>query len=124
MTASVLYKKSLRNMVGRGLVFISKRLHSLVNHENDPHQIRSSRPEVFLKKVFLEISQNLQENICARVSFLATLLKKRLWHRCFPVNIAKFLRPPFLTEHLRWLFLSNPFKQELCMIIPNLNKCI
>ena len=27
---------------------------------------------------------------------LATLLKKRLWHRCFPVNLAKFLRAPFL----------------------------
>ena len=26
----------------------------------------------------------------------ATLLKKRLWHRCFPVNFAKFLRTPFL----------------------------
>ena len=25
----------------------------------------------------------------------ATLLKKRLWHRCFPVNIVKFLRTPF-----------------------------
>ena len=25
----------------------------------------------------------------------ATLLKKRLWHRCFPVNFAKFLRIPF-----------------------------
>ena len=30
----------------------------------------------------------------------ATLLKKRLWHRCFPVNFAKFLRTPFFTEHL------------------------
>ena len=27
---------------------------------------------------------------------LATLLKKRLWHRCFPVNSAKFLGTPFL----------------------------
>ena len=35
----------------------------------------------------------------------ATLLKKKLWHRCFPVNITKFLRTPFLTEHLRWLLL-------------------
>ena len=34
-----------------------------------------------------------------------TLLKKRLWHRCFPVNFAKFLRTPFLIEHLRWLLL-------------------
>ena len=64
-----------------------------------------------VRKVFLEISQNSQENTCARFSFLiklqtpATLLKKRLWHRCFPVNFAKFLRTPFLTEHLRWLLL-------------------
>ena len=55
-------------------------------------------------KMFLEISQNSQENTCARVSFFnkvaglrpATLLKKRLWHRCFAVNFAKFLRTPFL----------------------------
>ena len=33
-----------------------------------------------------------------------TLLKKRLWHRCFPVNFVKFLRT-LLTEHLRWLLL-------------------
>ena len=26
----------------------------------------------------------------------ATLLKKRLWHRCLPVNLMKFLRTPFL----------------------------
>ena len=55
-----------------------------------------------VKKVFLEISQNPQKNICARVSFLiklkATLLKKRLWHRCFHVNFAKFLRALFLTN--------------------------
>ena len=25
----------------------------------------------------------------------ATLLKRRLWHRCFAVNFAKFLRTPF-----------------------------
>ena len=25
----------------------------------------------------------------------ATLLKKRLWHRCFPVNFVKFIRTPF-----------------------------
>ena len=34
-------------------------------------------------------------------------LKKRLWHRCFPVNFAKFLRTHFLTEHLWWLLLSH-----------------
>ena len=60
-----------------------------------------------VKKTFLEISQNSQENTCARVSFLiATLLKKRLWHRCFTVNFAKFLRASFLKEHLWWLLLK------------------
>ena len=44
-----------------------------------------------VKKMFLKILQNSQENPCARVSFLIKLqLKKTLWHRCFPVNIAKF----------------------------------
>ena len=37
----------------------------------------------------------------------ATLLKMRLSHRCFPVNFAKFLRAPFFTGHLHWLFLYN-----------------
>ena len=64
---------------------------------------RSSRPEVFCKKVFLEISQNSQENTCARVSFLIKLLASD--HRCFPVNFVKFLRAPFFIEHLWWLLL-------------------
>ena len=29
------------------------------------------------------------------------LLKKRLWHKCFPVNFVKFLRTPFVLEYLR-----------------------
>ena len=47
-----------------------------------------------VKYVPFEILQNPQENICARVSFYiklqvsglrpATLLKRRLWQRCFP----------------------------------------
>ena len=55
-----------------------------------------------IKNVFLEISQNSQESTCARVSFfniaLQTLLKKRLWHRCFPENFVKFLRTSFLQK--------------------------
>ena len=55
-----------------------------------------------LVKAFLEILQNSRENACARVSFL----KKRFCHRCFPMNLAKFLRISFLTEHMRWLLLA------------------
>ena len=31
---------------------------------------------------------------------LPTLLKKKLWHRYFPVNFVKFLRTRFFTEYL------------------------
>ena len=64
--------------------------------------------DVPIKKVLLlEVSQNSQENICSRVPFLINLLnnnlllKNRLWHSCFAVNFATFLRTPFFTEHLK-----------------------
>ena len=84
---------------------------------------RGSRLEVLQNTVFLEISSNSQENTCARVS--ATLSKKRLWHRRFPVNMTKFLITPFLTEHL-WSviqfilhdgILSTFMNQKHCRVI-------
>ena len=59
--------------------------------------------------MFLKISQKSQKNTCVRVSFLMKF-KKRLWHRYFPVDFAKFLRTPFLTEHLWWLLLKSKSK--------------
>ena len=59
---------------------------------------RSSRPDVFCEKGVLRN--------------FATLLKKRLWHRCFPVNFAKFLRTPFFTEHLWWLLLKSNYSSN------------
>ena len=49
----------------------------------------------------------------------ATLLKKRLWHKCFLVNFAKFLRTPFFTEHLRGLLprISEPIPEVKIMCI-------
>ena len=52
----------------------------------------------------------------------ATLFKKRLWYRCFPVNFAKFLKATF-TEHL-WTTASvswtslNPLSSymSVCLI--------
>ena len=47
----------------------------------------------------------------------ATLLRKGLWHRCFPVNFAKFIRTPFIIEHLWWLLLVfailEPFSNKV-----------
>ena len=37
-----------------------------------------------------------------------TLFKNRLWHRCFPVNFAKFLRHLFLQNNYGWLRIFLP----------------
>ena len=64
---------------------------------------RSNHERCSIKKVFLEISQNSQENTCARVSFLIKLqaLGK------VPVNFAKFLRIPFLQNTSGQLLLKK-----------------
>ena len=31
----------------------------------------------------------------------ATLLKKRLWHGCFPVNLVEIFKSTIFTEHVR-----------------------
>ena len=50
-----------------------------------------------VKKVFLEILQNSQENICARVSFLINCM--------FSCEFCEISKTPFFTEHLWWLLL-------------------
>ena len=44
-----------------------------------------------------------------------TLLKKKLWYRCFPVNFVKFLTTPFLQNTSGPLFLAHYFFLILCM---------
>ena len=34
-------------------------------------------------------------------------IKKTLWHRCFPVNFAKFLTRPFFQNTAGWLLLKH-----------------
>ena len=70
--------------------------------------------------MLLKISQNPQENTCARASFLvilqatpATLLKKRFWHRCFLVKFAKFLRTPILQNNSGRLLLKRRLTDQL-----------
>ena len=43
------------------------------------------------------------KNLCR--SLFLIKFKKRLQHRSFPVNIAKFLKTAFFIEQLRWLLL-------------------
>ena len=52
--------------------------------------------------VTIQIKKGFQEYTIVRSSFF---IKKRLWHRCFPLNFAKFLRTPFLQNTSGRLFL-------------------
>ena len=66
--------------------------------------LRSSHQRCSIKKVVLKNFPKLtgkhqrQSLFFSKVSGFrpATLLKKKLWHKCFPVNFAKFLRTPLL----------------------------
>ena len=75
---------------------------------------RSSGLEAFCKKgVLKNFSKLTGKHLCKSLFFNkveslrpATLLKKRLWHRCFPRNFVKFLRTSFFIEHLGWLLMA------------------
>ena len=72
--------------------------------------LKRSCSEVFYKKVVLRnFAKFTGKHLCQGLSFNKVVGRalqldwKRDWHRCFPANIVKILRTPFLTEHLLWL---------------------
>ena len=79
------------------------------------HITRSSPPEVSIKKgVFKNFAKFTGKHLCQSLFFNkiagrrpATSLKKRLWHRCFPENLAKFFRTLFLRKTSGWLRLYH-----------------
>ena len=87
------------------IVHISFKLQTSV------HQKQS--PGVFCKKDVLKNFAKLTEkHLCLFFNKVAgfrppTILRKNLWHRCFPVNFAKFLRKALFIEHLWWLPLVH-----------------
>ena len=57
----------------------------------------------------------------------ATLLKKRRWHRCFPVNFVEFLRTSFLRNTSGRLLLWLTFRIQNIGALPNqhsITKCL
>ena len=78
-------------------------------------RIKSSHRMCSIKTLFLKISQNSQENICARVFFSikllaclrpATLLKKTL-AQVFSYEFCKILKNTYFTENLRTTASEN-----------------
>ena len=82
-------------------------------HKLNVHKLctfRSSHQMCCMKKVFLEILQNLRKTAVHSLFISpATLLKKIPWHRCFSGNFAKFLRTPFLESTFGRLLMYVQF---------------
>ena len=63
-----------------------------------------------------------QSLFCNKVAGLkpVTLLKKKLWHRCIPLNFAKFLRTSFLQNISERLLLDEcglpMYSSKFCII--------
>ena len=56
-----------------------------------------------IKSILINLTKFTGRCLCQSLFFIkvgglrpVTLLKKRLWHWCFPVNYAKFVKTPFL----------------------------
>ena len=90
-----------------------KEIPKIIYYDKEP-SFQKQPPEVFFKKGVLRIfTKFIGKHLCQRLFFNkvagprpATLLKKSLWHRCFPINFAKFLRTPFLQNTSGRLLLS------------------
>ena len=80
--------------------------------------------EIVVLKNFHKI--HTRNHLCRSVFFNkvaalrpVTLLKRRLWHRCFPVNFVKFLRTPFLQNTSgRLLLLIETVEDDSLAFIP------
>ena len=78
--------------------------------------ISSHRRSSVKKDAFKNFIKFIGKYLCWSLFFNklrpATLLKKRLKHRCFPVNFVTFLRTPFLQNTYSWLLLYKPPSQN------------
>ena len=78
--------------------------HKVFSNSDRKRCVQTGDLRDFIKFTGKHLCQSLFFNKFAALR-PATLLKKRLWHRCFHVNFAKCLRTLFATEHLQWLLL-------------------
>ena len=72
------------------------------------YRLRSSLLEVFCKKgVLRNFAKFIAKHLCQSLFFnkVAGLRPAPLLKKSFVMYLAKFLRKPFLTEHLRWLLV-------------------
>ena len=96
-----------------------KLTHPSYNNGSNQDEPQKQPPKVFCKKgSFRNFAKFTGKHLCQSLFFNkvaglnpAKLLKKRLWHRWFPVNFAKFLIKPFL-QNISGQLLWEPEAQH------------
>ena len=85
---------------------------------------RSSHQKCSMKKGALRnFTKFTRKHLCQSLFFYnkvarvrsATLLKRRLWHNCFPLNFAKFRRTP-LSQNTSWRLLLYFHKRSILIV--------
>ena len=76
-----------------------------------------------LKNFLIFIRKHVQESLFNKVACLkaCNFTKKRLQHRCFPMNIVNFLRSHSLKNSCERLLLNHYWKWTIVMVLPSTN---
>ena len=109
-------KYYVNKVSSRNVHYWSTGTHELVDwclYELKCFNSKNSHQRWSIKKLFWKVSQYLHEPSVLKSLFLK-FINKRLQLRCFPVNIMKFLRTPFLKNICERLLL--PFESSHCLL--------
>ena len=94
-------------------------LFFIINVWQSPKHDRSSNQRFSIRKLLIRFSNILRKTLVFESLFnevaglqACNFIKKKLQHRCFPVNIAKFLRIPILRNSWKQLFLTRLYGQK------------
>ena len=97
-----------------------------IEHRNSHRRcsIKTSVLKIVTKFTGKHLRQSLSFNKIPGQARPATLLKKRLWHRCFPVKFVRFSRTPFLQNTTGQLLLEKYIMVPLWCTVSRLhNHC-
>ena len=115
--ASGYCKKTLQLMSKFGIKLRKEALHSnflVANLRSLRGNRRSHRRCSVRNGILRKLAKFTGKHLCQSLFFnkvsglrSLTLLKRRLWHRCFPMNFAKFLRTPILKNTSERVLLNK-----------------
>ena len=114
--------KNNTHQTNTNLVSLHDRCFRFLTSQMAVTHVQKQSPSGVLKKVSLKNFAKFTTPVAQ--SRLQRWKRKRLWHRCFPVNFANFLRTSFFIDHLRWLLLHVLRKQCSIKIDGRLKKAV